>query len=253
MFTGLVFSVVFVSGGSGSVRLHRLGCFGRTYRLRGFSRTTHILRVSRDALSRRVGRLRSRLSILLFSHVNGQVMPARTKLTFLPCTIETVHSTRGKGRVVHSLGNVRAKILRMKIACDVDPLLVTTLKLFSGACPGVGIGVDFNASRRLLSELRTGRLSFILSFGPRNISRRLRAVPLFSSVLHFVIRYSRPLTRLSSVALGQLSRAPLVLPKGKFTAQGEMSSLYQGRRLRLAMNIRVGSIRAVVRALHRNC
>ena len=116
-------------------------------------------------------------------------------------------------------------MLHVGVTYSMSPLLIAALGLFSKTYPKIKVNVSFGTSEELLDRLEANQLDFVLSFKPESVSEHMETMPLFSSMLRFIVHCSHPLAELSSITLKRLSETPLILPGKGFATRKRVDDL----------------------------
>lgn len=167
------------------------------YRCSKFSTTTGRLKCARSAISSRVGRLRGRLSIELFSHCCRGVGLARGKILILRRTQGVLGTRTG---VLSSLGSTRDVRNRVQLSVSdsiYDECFGGSFLHFRRRCPRVGIRVARGNARRVFSGLQGGRASLIFALSERVCSSSFVVYTRRRRRMRFVMTTSGPITNYS--------------------------------------------------------
>lgn len=89
----------------------------------------------------------------------------------------------------------------------------------------------------------------MLFFKPEGVSEHLETMPLFSSMLRFIVHCSHPLAELSSITLKRLSETPLILPGKGFATRKRVDDLCRKHQLELTVGVEMNDVHTIIHTL----
>ena len=92
-------------------------------------------------------------------------------------------------------------------------------------------------------------MDFVLSFKPEGVSEHMETMPLFSSMLRFIVHCSHPLAELSSITLKRLSETPLILPGKGFATRKRIDDLCRKHQLELTVGVEMNDVHTIIHTL----
>ena len=104
---------------------------------------------------------------------------------------------------------------------------------------------------RDLKGIETGVLhvGVTYSMSPLLIAEHLETMPLFSSMLRFIVHCSHPLAELSSITLKRLSETPLILPGKGFATRKRVDDLCRKHQLELTVGVEMNDVHTIIHTL----
>lgn len=238
------------------MELRQLKYFKAACELRNFSEAARSLHISQSTLSQQVKQLEDELDVPLFDRVGKRVVPTEAGLAFLPFASKAIQDAEDGKQIIRDLKGIEAGELRVGVTYSMSPLLIAALGQFCERYPKIKVEVTFATSAELLGRLEENGIDLVLSFLPESLSEPgrdgyepLEMVPLFTSLLYFVVHQSHPLAGLSSITLGRLSRTPLILPAKGFATRERVDRLSREHGLELTVGIEMNDVHAILHAL----
>lgn len=201
------------------MELRQLKYFKEACELQNFSEAARVLHISQSTLSQQIKQLEDELDVLLFDRIGKRVVPTEAGLAFLPYAVRAIRDAENGKQIIRDLKGIETGVLHVGVTYSMSPLLIAALGLFSKTYPKIKVNVSFGTSEELLDRLEANQLDFVLSFKPEGVSEHLETMPLFSSMLCFIVHCSHPLAELSSITLKRLSETPLILPGKGFATR----------------------------------
>lgn len=193
------------------MELRQLKYFKEACELQNFSEAARVLHISQSTLSQQIKQLEDELDVLLFDRIGKRVVPTEAGLAFLPYAVRAIRDAENGKQIIRDLKGIETGVLHVGVTYSMSPLLIAALGLFSKTYPKIKVNVSLGTSEELLDRLEANQLDFVLSFKPEGVSEHLETMPLFSSMLRFIVHCSHPLAELSSITLKRLSETPLIL------------------------------------------
>lgn len=194
------------------MELRQLKYFKEACELQNFSEAARVLHISQSTLSQQIKQLEDELDVLLFDRIGKRIVPTEAGLAFLSYAVRAIRDAENGKQIIRDLKGIETGVLHVGVTYSMSPLLIAALGLFSKTYPKIKVNVSFGTSEELLDRLEANQLDFVLSFKPEGVSEHLETMPLFSSMLRFIVHCSHPLAELSSITLKRLSETPLILP-----------------------------------------
>jgi len=189
--------------------------------------------------------------VLLFDRIGKRIVPTEAGLAFLPYAVRAIRDAENGKQIIRDLKGIETGVLHVGVTYSMSPLLIAALGLFSKTYPKIKVNVSFGTSEELLDRLEANQLDFVLSFKPEGVSEHLETMPLFSSMLRFIVHCSHPLAELSSITLKRLSETPLILPGKGFVTRKRVDDLCRKHQLELTVGVEMNDVHTIIHTLRR--
>lgn len=231
------------------MELRQLKYFKEACELQNFSEAARVLHISQSTLSQQIKQLEDELDVLLFDRIGKRIVPTEAGLAFLPYAVRAIRDAENGKQIIRDLKGIETGVLHVGVTYSMSPLLIAALGLFSKTYPKIKVNVSFGTSEELLDRLEANQLDFVLSFKPEGVSEHLETMPLFSSMLRFIVHCSHPLAELSSITLKRLSETPLILPGKGFATRKRVDALCRKHQLELTVGVEMNDVHTIIHTL----
>lgn len=231
------------------MELRQLKYFKEACELQNFSEAARVLHISQSTLSQQIKQLEDELDVLLFDRIGKRIVPTEAGLAFLPYAVRAIRDAENGKQIIRDLKGIETGVLHVGVTYSMSPLLIAALGLFSKTYPKIKVNVSFGTSEELLDRLEANQLDFVLSFKPEGVSEHMETMPLFSSMLRFIVHCSHPLAELSSITLKRLSETPLILPGKGFATRKRIDDLCRKHQLELTVGVEMNDVHTIIHTL----
>lgn len=231
------------------MELRQLKYFKEACELQNFSEAARVLHISQSTLSQQIKQLEDELDVLLFDRIGKRIVPTEAGLAFLPYAVRVIRDAENGKQIIRDLKGIETGVLHVGVTYSMSPLLIAALGLFSKTYPKIKVNVSFGTSEELLDRLEANQLDFVLSFKPEGVSEHMETMPLFSSMLRFIVHCSHPLAELSSITLKRLSETPLILPGKGFATRKRIDDLCRKHQLELTVGVEMNDVHTIIHTL----
>jgi DNA-binding transcriptional LysR family regulator len=175
-----------------------------------FRRAAERLHVAQPAISEQIRKLEAELGVQLFTRTQravGLTPAGAAMLDEARRVLTQADVARRAAREAHerALGRVRLGYLP-----DVlPPVVPRLLRHFAAAAPGIAVTLEIGSARRLLEDVREGRIDLAVMCLPAPVSG-LRVVPIATEQMVAAVPEDHPCANEREIALGGLQRTALV-------------------------------------------
>ena len=212
------------------MELRQLKYFKEACELQNFSEAARVLHISQSTLSQQIKQLEDELDVLLFDRIGKRIVPTEAGLAFLPYAVRAIRDAENGKQIIRDLKGIETGVLHVGVTYSMSPLLIAALGLFSKTYPKIKVNVSFGTSEELLDRLEA-------------------TLPLFSSMLRFIVHCSHPLAELSSITLKRLSETPLILPGKGFATRKRIDDLCRKHQLELTVGVEMNDVHTIIHTL----
>lgn len=201
------------------MELKNLNAFLEVARQKSFSKAADKLYISQSAISKRISKLETELSTILFDRIGKTVNLTEVGHNLLQPAQTILRKADNLKQMVATLSNTVSGTLIMATSHHIGlHRLSPVLKKFSQNYPDVKLDVRFMDSEQACAKVEHGDIELAIVTLPDQAAPALRMKTLWVDNLVFVSDKKHPLAKLSQVCAQDLAQHPAVLPaKETFT------------------------------------
>lgn len=231
------------------MELRQLKYFKEACELQNFSEAARVLHISQSTLHSKSNSWKTSWMCCCSTVLASGLYQQRRDWLFLPYAVRAIRDAENGKQIIRDLKGIETGVLHVGVTYSMSPLLIAALGLFSKTYPKIKVNVSFGTSEELLDRLEANQLDFVLSFKPEGVSEHLETMPLFSSMLRFIVHCSHPLAELSSITLKRLSETPLILPGKGFATRKRVDDLCRKHQLELTVGVEMNDVHTIIHTL----
>jgi len=201
------------------MELRQLRYFLKAKELLNFTEAAKRLYITQSTLSQQIKQLEEELGQPLFNRIGKRIVLTEAGEMFATYAERSIKAAQDGMTLLEDLTELKTGVLSIGLTWGLKSLVLTPLKMFAQAHPGVKIEVTFGTTNELIDYLLNQQIDFALTFFDGEHAENLHYEPLITSEMALIVASNSTLAQLPGIKLKEIEKLDLAMPVKGFSTR----------------------------------